>query len=443
MHKLIESAIEAANHGDKNKAMAFLKQVLTANPKDTEAMLVLAGLVDDPDHKRHVLNRLLTVDPVNLLARDELLKLDRPAMGAFLTETNAVALRSTAAKPSTASSNLPKSQTQNPAAGKSITQPVNVKNSFTRWNWVEESPTVKPQVAVEIDGHAIIEKPLIFKYPLFWRILIYFFAAVFGCIGLLIAWQSVVNSLPFLALAALMGLTAMAFSPVVEVSEAGIRASGMLSSAEIRWEEIATIRSMPMKRRLELSGTNGKPVNVSTQVRGYARLVEIIRQRRPDLFGGTPAQASLRASSSSHSSLNETRIFSKGLLKQYGTSFILIPFSFFAIWIAMTELQHRSGALIVAVICGILMVLPLFQVSSIKVEPDQLTIETLFEEKVLRAREIKEIKRQSVRGRYGRVSHFVNITLVTGQKYPVQGFSEGDEIIYGTLLSWWEFYQDE
>ena len=443
MHKLIESAIEAANHGDKNKAMAFLKQALAANPKDTEALLALAGLVDDPDHKRHVLNRLLTVDPVNLLARDELLKLDRQAMGTFLTETNAVALRQTAAKPSTTSSSLPKSPTQNPAAGKSITQPVNVKNSFTRWNWVEESPTVKPQVAVEIDSHAIIEKPVVFKYPLLWRLLMYFIVAFFGCVGLLVASQNILNSLLLLGLAALTGVIAMALSPDVEVSEAGLRSSGMFSSAEIGWDDIAGLKSVPLKRRLELSKKNGEVVNVSTQVSGYPRIVEIIRQRRPDLFGGIPARGSLRASSPSHSSENETRTFSKGLLKQYGISFILIPFSFFAIWIALTEPQQRTGALIAAVICGILMVLPLFQVSSIKVEPDKLTIETLFEEKGLRAREIKEIKLQSVRGRYGRVTHFVNIILITGQKYPVHGFPEGDEIIYGTLLSWWDTYRDE
>ena len=90
-----------------------------------------------------------------------------------------------------------------------------------------------------------------------------------------------------------------------------------------------------------------------------------------------------------------------------------------------------------------MMVLPFFQISSIKVEQDKLTIESMFEEKILRAREVKEIKMQSVRGRYGRVTHFVNIIPVTGRNYPLQGFSEGDEIVYGTLLSWWDSYRDE
>ena len=466
MHQLVQSAIEASRQGNKNKAMGILKQVLTANPNDAEAMLALAALMDEPDRKRQVLNQVLKVDPVNQLARDELLKLDRPAMGTFASETNAVAaLRrpagmASAAGPSKMSEPQAPAQpqTRNPSVNKSITQPVNVKNSFTRWNWVEESPTVKPQVAVELDGHAIIEKPLVFKYPLIWRLLMYFFVAFFGCVGLLVASQNILNSLLFLGLAALMGVTAMVFSPVVEVSEAGLRSSGMFSSSEIGWEDIAGLKSVPIKRRLELSRKNGGVVNVSTQVSGYSRIVEIIRQRRPDLFGAAPAQASLRnsyssgyqnseapgySSSASDSSFSETRTFRKSFLKQYGILFIVIPFFFFAIWTAMTEPQNRVGALIATVFCGIMMVLPFFQISSIKVEQDKLTIESMFEEKILRAREVKEIKMQSVRGRYGRVTHFVNIIPVTGRNYPLQGFSEGDEIVYGTLLSWWDSYRDE
>ena len=49
---------------------------------------------------------------------------------------------------------------------------------------------------------------------------------------------------------------------------------------------------------------------------------------------------------------------------------------------------------------------------------------------------------QSVRGRYGRVTNFVNIVTVQGRNYPMQGFSDGDEIIYGILRQWWESYRN-
>ncbi|HEU0291875.1 MAG TPA: tetratricopeptide repeat protein [Anaerolineales bacterium] len=461
MHPLVRSAIETAQQGDKNRAMEFLKQALTANPNDIQAMLVLAGIVDQPDRKRQLLNRVLTLEPANRMAREELLKLDRMAMRAFHADANvSVNLPRPMALPSReASSKKPESQapsgpqTERSSVGKSITQPVNVKNTFTKWNWVEESPTVKPQAAAELDGSLIIEKPLMFKYPLFWRILMYFCVAFFGCVGLLVASQNIVNGLLFLVLAALAGLGAMTFLPTVEVSDAGLRASGIFSSAEIRWDEIAAIKSAPMKRRLELSSKTGQVVNVSTQVSGYPRIVELIRQRRPDLFGATTAPASRGKYQSSPAigygnssyppSFHGTRTFSKSFLKQYGILFIVIPFFFFAVWTAMTEPANRVGAFIAAAFCGIMIILPFFQVSSIKVEPEKLTIETLFEEKVIRAREVKEIKMQSVRGRYGRVTNYVNIILVTSRNYPLQGFSDGDEIIYGTLLNWWESHRDQ
>lgn len=452
MRQLVQSAIEAANLGDKNTAMGLLKQALTANPNDIKAMLILAGLLDQPDHKRQVLDRVLTVAPDNEAAREELSKLDRQVMGTYPAETNSASAHRRMPEPQTLVVSEPPApgqpQTPNPSVINPTTQPVLVKNWFT--NWIEESPTVKPRVAVELDGYAIIQKPLVFKYPLFWRILIYLFMAFFGGVGLLIASQNFINSLPFLGLAALMGLTAMAFSPEVEVSEIGIHASGMLSNSEIRWDEIAGLKSVPMKRRLELSAKDGRVVNVSTQVSGYLRIVEIIRQRRPDLFGGV---ASSRAQNDAFAvgygnlglspAFIGTRTFKRRFLTQYAMSFLLIPVCMLVVWSLVAEPQYRIGASIFGVSCAILMILPFFQVSVIKVEPDRLTVETFMEQKEFSARQIKEIKMQSVRGRYGRAASFVNIVPVTGRNYSLQGFPDGDEIIFGTLVNWWETYRDQ
>ncbi len=85
MHQFVESAIEATNQGDKNKALDLLKQALTANPNDVDAWLVLAALVDEPERKRQCLERVLALDPVNQLARAELFELDRATMGGSLS----------------------------------------------------------------------------------------------------------------------------------------------------------------------------------------------------------------------------------------------------------------------------------------------------------------------------------------------------------------------
>jgi len=245
---------------------------------------------------------------------------------------------------------------------------------------------------------------------------------------------------------------------MVEVSDAGLRASGIFSSAEIGWDEIDALKAVPTKRRLELTKKTSGVVNVSTQVSGYPRIVELIRQRRPDLFGAaiaprSPANPfasilqsapSIASVDSSHTdSFHETRTFRKGFFSQYGILFIAMPLFLFAIWTTLTQPENGLGAFIAAAVCGILSIRPLFQVSSIKVEPEKLTIETTFEEKVLSARDIKEIKVRSVRGRSGRVDHYVNIISGKGRNYRLHGFSEGDEMLYSTLLNWWDTYRDD
>ena len=104
---------------------------------------------------------------------------------------------------------------------------------------------------------------------------------------------------------------------------------------------------------------------------------------------------------------SNTKVFKKSFFKQYGTLFVLIPLFFILIWAAFAGTENRTAFLVTAGTCVLLSLIPFFQVGVLKVEPNKLTIETFFEEKVLSAQEIKEIKMQSVRGRYGRV------TLVT------------------------------
>jgi hypothetical protein len=87
------------------------------------------------------------------------------------------------------------------------------------------------------------------------------------------------------------------------------------------------------------------------------------------------------------------------------------------------------------------MLIPFFQVSAVKMEPDKLTVETFFEQKELGPRQIREIKMQSLRGRYGRVTNIVNIIPIQGKNYPLGGFADGEEILYGSLMNWWNTYQ--
>jgi hypothetical protein len=241
----------------------------------------------------------------------------------------------------------------------------------------------------------------------------------------------------------------------VEVSEKGIRVSQVfgLMASEVGWNEIARIQSNSMQRNLALVTKKGNTVKVTTQVIGYPTIVETLRQKRPDLFGAAVSTKSNMFASdvvapvlsrdipSAPPSFAGTRSFKKNFLKQYGILFLVVPLGLLSV-LAAFEPEYRLGAGITAVVCFLLMFLPFLQVSAVKVEPNKLTIETFLEQKEFSGRQIKDIKMESVRGRYGRVTNYVNIVPKQGRNYPMQGFNAGDEIIYGILHQWWETYRN-
>jgi hypothetical protein len=435
MQPLVQSAVEAANRGQKKEAMELLKQALSANPNDVDAWLVVAAVVDQPERKRQCLNRVLSLDPVNQIARDELLEMDRAAMGgtpSFVPEPD-------------------------PPQAQPTHQPAASLSSFPTSTSAFES------AAAQAEGKAIprptpntrTEKPLVFQSSPVWRITMYILLVVFGCAAVLVASQDIATSLPCFMMAFLMGIGAMAISSKVEITDAGIRASGLISSSKANWSDIKSMKSNAWKRRLELLKSNGEVVNVSTQVNGYPRIVEILRQKRPDLFGATSASTAAASSLSSDSgsqistgrgavapALTGTKTFRKSFIRLYGLGFVMFFFCLLLVWLAFEDPETQVAFLAGAGFCVLVMVLTLFQVSAIKVEPNKLTIESLFEEKVLSARQIKEIKMQSVHGRYGRVTNLVVIIPTEGRKYPLGGFSAGEEVIYGFLTNWWNAHQN-
>ena len=438
MNPVVQAAIDAVNQGDKPKAVELARQALIVNPNDVDVWLVLAAVLDDPEKKRQCLNRVLKLDPTNKLAREELLDMDRAAMGTAPAqpEVRSVSTETSQPRPPLHSSSAysyeaapAPERTELPA------QPANPPSV----------PQSKPTSGI------VTEKPLVFKYSIVSRIILYALLAVVGCVTLIAfqssGWAGIIPGGFFLVVFA--GIWTV--SSRVEVSEKGIRTTHLfeLGTKQVDWDGIAHIQSNARQQNLQLTTRNGETIKVTSQVNGYPAIVEMLRRKRPDLFGAAASGTSYASGYSSSPSVSHggssystpsftgTKTFRKSLFRQYWPLLVVIPCFFFAAWVAIDQPENRVGALIATAILGIMIVLPLFQVSSVKVEPDKLTIETLFEEKVVSADEVKEVKMGSIRGRYGRVTHYVEIVLANGKRYPVQGFSEGDEIIYGILSNWW------
>jgi hypothetical protein len=429
MPQPLQPVNEAIRRGEKQKAIELIKGALSVDPYDIDMLLVLATLVEEPTRKRQVLNRVLSREPTNKTARDMLLEMDRAEMSAYRLNPNPAP----------------------PPAPKIPTQDVSSRPEFVPPPASQQMAAARPTQVSKTNA----EKPIVFGPSMVWLIFLILLTSISCCGGLLIASQNMARSLPSFALALLFGLTALSLWSKVEVSGAGIRSSNLLGSTQIQWDEIASIKSNSMKRKLELVSNKGRAVSISTQVKGYPQVIEILRQKRPDLFGearlpvsqaNPPVQGYEPSPSTANDNLpafTGTKTFKKNFFKQYGLLFALIPMCLLFAGLGLAaSAETRTAFLVSAGFCALLMLIPFFQVSGVKVEPDKLTVQTFFEEKEFSVRQIKEIKMQSVHGRYGRVTNFVNIVPLEGKNYPLSGFSEGEEIIYGFLMNWWNRHQN-
>ncbi|HEX6034990.1 MAG TPA: hypothetical protein VFY83_11165, partial [Anaerolineales bacterium] len=304
---------EAIQRGEKQQAIELLKQALSIDPYDIEMLLILATLVDEPTRKRQVLNRVLSREPVNKAARDMLLEMDRAELSAYRLKPNL------APPPKAATVPAPQAPIDHPSS--------RLEFASLPAQQVETPFNAEPQIS----PNARIERPLVFAYSGPVLILLYLLTALSLCGGVLfLAAGNVPDSVRCFVPALFMGLFALSVTSKVVVSETGIRSSNLLSSAEIQWNDIASIKPNSSKRKLNLVSKKGKSVNISTQVKDYHALIEILRQKRPDLFGtdlpsptqeDQPAAGYQQPQAAAAPAFTGTKTFEKSFFRQYGWTF--------------------------------------------------------------------------------------------------------------------------
>lgn len=72
MNRSLAEASVALERGDRSTARTILKDALREDPDNAQAWLLLADSVDDPGQRRDCIERVLTLDPDNLRAREAL-----------------------------------------------------------------------------------------------------------------------------------------------------------------------------------------------------------------------------------------------------------------------------------------------------------------------------------------------------------------------------------
>ena len=223
----------------QRKAARRTQQALKKNPYDTEALLQLAyslGSSDKPDlsQKRQVLHRILYLEPANQQARQMLFELDRATIGG-----NRARLSAAIILPDPSSNELP-------------------------------------------------ERTLILRYSLVHQLLVYLFIAGTVFAGLSLArdaegWAVVGALLLFLL------IPLWFVSVVIELSSTGLKISRLFGLAcwNVSWREIRECMPTLFGQGIRVIASTGKVAEVSAQVNGYAFILDILHQMRPDLFRGT------------------------------------------------------------------------------------------------------------------------------------------------------------
>jgi hypothetical protein len=428
MNQFVNAALASIKQGDKNKATELLRQAIASDQNDIDAWLVLSALIDQPERKRQCLNRVLTLAPTHKIAREEMLKLDRAAMG-----------------------NMSVAQPSRPIQERNIQPPPPlekpVQSYYSEQLSTPQAPRAQAPSPQPVTPQRKVDKPLVFRYPILILLATYVFAILFFAFNII----AITDSSMFLGACgfSLLSLASIwVVSAKVEVSEEGIASSRVfgLIRAQVKWDEIVRVNSASLGNTLALVTQKGSSVKITSQVSGYPTIIKILREKRPDLFGMVSPVYSGSISNGYGSSTQQAagfagkKVFKKGILRRFGSYLITVPFLLVSVWTIFTDEEYFWGASIAAAFCIYLVVVPLFDIFKVVLEGGKITLISMMDEKELTARQINEVKMKSVRRR-SVVHYFPTLVTEKRKEYSLQGFSEGAEILYGFLLNWWNTYR--
>ncbi|HEX6034991.1 MAG TPA: hypothetical protein VFY83_11170 [Anaerolineales bacterium] len=221
---------------NRSRAAKRIQRALKKDPNDIPSLMQLAAMLDpakqpDLDRKRNLLHRVLQLEPANREARQMLFEIDRAALGGDSSRLSAAVIL-----PSPSSADF-------------------------------------------------AEPPLILRYSVVHQFLVYFSMALTAILGLSLAHDPEVFALVVGFLVSLL-VPLWFVSTVIEIHNTGLNVYRLfgLVCTEIPWSEVTECKSNALGQGVKLLTRRREVVDVSAQIYGYAFILDILRQRRPDLF---------------------------------------------------------------------------------------------------------------------------------------------------------------
>jgi hypothetical protein len=391
--------MDAVNPIDKLNAAKRVQQRLRKDPNDIEALLQLAvmlGALKEPDldQKRKVLHRVLSLEPASPRARQMLFEMDRAAIGGDVSRLSAAAI---------------------------LTDPL---------------------------PSEVFEKPLILRYSIAHQLLVYLLIALTMFIGLSVARDPEVLAVVGAFLVFLL-IPLWFVSVVIEIDNSGLNISRLFGivRAEIAWNDIKEFKSSAMGQGVMIITHDGNVVEVSAQINGYPFIIEILRQRRPDLFRTADVLTVENAAQDSSTvpiagSSAGRKTFQKSFLAKYG------PFVLLVLGCLIFLGTVINAQCLVAIPMGLILFLlwkfALHTPYLLSIEENKLSTQSFRKKLDLTPQQIKDIRMQ-VTYHYKHPLHarrHIEVELFDGNSFRLAGFAEGDEILYSFLKNWWSACQN-
>jgi hypothetical protein len=238
-------------------------------------------------------------------------------------------------------------------------------------------------------------------------------------------------------------------SVVIEIDHSGINVSRLFGivRAEMAWKEIKECKLNALGQGMKIITYEGNVVEISAQVHGYPFIIDILRQRRPDLFHLTDVPAEENAAQGRSTipigeSPQGRKIFQKSFLAKYGPLLLLIP----AVLIFLGSVVTLQC--LVAIPMGLILFLmwrsTLHTPYLLKIEGNRLSTRSFCKSLDLTSQQIKDIKMGATYNfKYlGWARRHIHVEMLDGNSFRLAGFVEGAEILYGFLKNWWSSHQN-
>lgn len=199
----------------------------------------------------------------------------------------------------------------------------------------------------------------------------------------------------------------------IEITEHAIGAYRLGRGISLRWEEIGKVKNKAAEDLTLISVEGDKKVGISSQLLGFGEIIELLREKRPDLW--------------------MQRVFHG----RVGVPVFIALCGIGLIVAGMFGLKESVWAGILLILFGSGAFTFLSQLIWLAdIQGNKLRLKSALRERSIPAAEIKAVWLRDVSANMTAVSYSVLLELANEKRIPLVNFREGDPVLYNSLKLW-------